>query len=289
MIKLSKFFAVCVCLAFGAEAFGAPCSRAALTTCLDSACGINVGMNPAARCQLCGTASAGTPSAGLKSLSLGTSAKNTLSANELKSAPSDPGAKYIWATQQCVSKIEGCTADDVSDAYDKLIEQSCKAAGISAEMASLQSAAAKRKTLSQCTTEVNSCVIDEKRCGADMLACAANTDFDRIFSLCATESKGCSEFNNAIKTELLVARDTAVKNQGTLLANIVKGYQDDRATRLTTAKDSCKSDKAAQDCISKVCNTNMKNKCAPGFEAEKSMAILLCKFNETACDRINKL
>jgi hypothetical protein len=274
--------------ALASPLLAAPCSKSALTTCLDSACGVNVGMNPAARCQLCGTSGAGAApeKSGLKSLSVGASSKNTISEKELKSAPSDPGAKYVWATQQCVQKIAGCTADDVSDAYDKLIEQSCKAAGISAEMANLQSAAKKTKTQSACATDIKACLIGEKRCGADMLACESSVDFDRVFSLCATESGGCDEFANAIKTELAAARDASVKSQDNLLASIVKAYQDSRANRLKDAESSCAGGAASQKCVEKVCAGNMKNQCKVGFEAEKSMATLLCKFYDTACTRL---
>ena len=102
----------------------ATCSQANLTRCLDSVCAINVSSNPSARCQYCGTSSAGTPptKSGMQSLSLGQSAKYTLSEKELKNAPTDPGQRYAWATEQYIKKIDGCTPDDVSDIYDKLIE-----------------------------------------------------------------------------------------------------------------------------------------------------------------------
>ena len=63
--------------------FGA-CSVANLTRCLDSACAINIGANPAARCQYCGDSSAGTPtqSTAMKSISAGASAKYNISDKE---------------------------------------------------------------------------------------------------------------------------------------------------------------------------------------------------------------
>ena len=68
------------------------CSVANLTRCLDSVCAINIGANPAARCQYCGSSNAGEPtkSAGMKSISAGASAKYVISDKELKSAPTEP-------------------------------------------------------------------------------------------------------------------------------------------------------------------------------------------------------
>ena len=101
------------------------CSTANLTRCLDSVCAINVSSNPAARCQYCGTSNAGTPpKSKMRSVSAGASAKYNISEKELKKAPEDPGQRYAWATTQCIKKVAGCSADDVSEAYDKLIEQS---------------------------------------------------------------------------------------------------------------------------------------------------------------------
>lgn len=290
MKKIVKLFiatALIIPASFSA-ADAASCSKANLTRCLDSACAINIGANPAARCQLCGTSAAGSAPAdtGLKSLSIGASARNTLSDKELKTAPSDPGKRYIWATGECIKKIAGCTQDDVSGSYDKLIEQSCKAAGITAGREELFAAAKKTKTQTTCDTEIRSCLIDSKRCGPDYAKCEQNADFDKFFSACAVEASGCSEHNNAIRVNLVSARDTAIKNQDTLLANIVSAYQTARETKLKTAEASCKDSTAKNDCIKTVCNTNMKNKCAIGFESEKSMANLLCAFHDTACSRL---
>ncbi|MDR2412788.1 MAG: hypothetical protein LBD50_01070 [Rickettsiales bacterium] len=266
----------------------AACSKANLTRCLDSACGINIGMNPAARCQLCGTAAAGTAAeeTGMKSLSVGSSSSNTLSAKELKSAPSDPGARYSWATAECMKKISGCTADDVSDNYDKLIEQSCKAAGISAGMAELQSALKKTKNQTSCNSEITSCLADAKRCGADWKSCEQNADFDKFFSACTVEASGCGEYLAGIRTELTAARDTAAKGRDTLLANIVAAYRTNRETKLKDAESSCKNSSAKNKCVSETCEKSMNNKCAAGFESEKSMATLLCAFHDTACSRL---
>ncbi|MDR1337986.1 MAG: hypothetical protein LBJ73_03070 [Rickettsiales bacterium] len=288
-----KKFAVCyllfaICAAPTAPAAAASCSRANLTRCLDSACATNIGANPAARCQLCGTSQAGAApeDTGLKSLSVGASAKNTLSAKELKSAPGDPGGRYAWATGECIKKIAGCTADDASEAYDQLIEQSCKAAGIAASRDELFAAAKKTKTKTSCDTEIRACLTDAKRCGADYASCEDNADFDKFFSACAVDASGCGEHMNAIRTGLADARTMAVKNQDTLLANIVGAYQTAREAKLKSAQDSCKDGKAKTACVQMVCETNMRNKCQAGFESEKSMANLLCAFHDTACSRL---
>ncbi|MDR0741501.1 MAG: hypothetical protein LBF28_01885 [Rickettsiales bacterium] len=290
MKKIATLFIAAVCImpaGFGA-ADAASCSRSDLTKCLDSACATNIGANPAARCQLCGTSSAGSaPSdTGMKSLSVGASARNTLSAKELKSAPSDPGARYAWATGECIKKITACTDEDVSDAYDKLIEQSCKSAGISAGMLELHAAAKKTKTRASCDTDIKACLTDSKRCGANYAACEENADFDKFFSACAVEASGCGEHMNAIRTDLVSARDSSIKSQDTLLANIIKAYQTARESKLKSAEDSCKDSHAKKSCINTACETNMKNKCAAGFESEKSMATLLCAFHDTACSRL---
>ena len=62
------------------------CSIGNLTKCLDSVCAINMGANPAARCQYCGSASAGEPtkSTAMKSVSAGSSTKYSISDKELK-------------------------------------------------------------------------------------------------------------------------------------------------------------------------------------------------------------
>ncbi len=265
--------------------FGATCSRANLTRCLDSVCAINISSNPAARCQYCGTADAGdAPSGAMRSVSVGQSAKYTLTAKELKSAPTVPGQRYAWAAQECIKKLPGCTADDITDVYDVLIEQSCRAAGISAEFASLRATAAKTKSRASCNTDIRACVVADKNCGADFSACEQNADFDKFFSACSVQATGCDEFISSIRTDLLAARDTAIKNADVLIANIVASYQSEREKKLNAVQASCKSNSGRENCIKTVCERSMANKCAAGFESEKSMATQLCKFYDLACN-----
>lgn len=265
----------------------ATCSRANLTRCLDSACAINIGANPAARCQLCGTASAGTSaSSGMRNLSVGASSATTLTAAQLKTAPSDPGARYAWATGECLKKINGCTQDDVTNVYDTLIEQSCRAAGISADMAALFADSRKTKTRSSCDSEIRSCLMGEKRCGTDLTACEDDNNFDKFFSACAVEVGGCNEHITGLRADMLAARDANVKNKDAILAKIANTYQTNRETALNNAANSCQNNQARENCVATVCANNMKNKCGPNWQSERSMAEQLCKFHDIACERL---
>ena len=265
--------------------FGA-CSVANLNRCLDSVCAINIGANPAARCQYCGSASAGEPtkSTAMKSISAGSSAKYTISDKELKKAPTDPGQRYVWGTKLCLEKLPDCTPDDVTDNYDSLIEQSCKAAGISAEMASLAKKVNTQKTQNTCSTEINACVIDAKRCNADYKKCESDADFDKYFAECSITSTGCEAFLTDIKKTLISSRNSAIANADKLLKNIVNAYKNAREQKLASAQNSCKNNKAKQDCVERVCKNNMRNKCTVEFE--KTAANELCKFYDTACERL---
>jgi len=279
------FFGCLMCvptLVYGA------CSVANLTRCLDSACAINIGANPAARCQYCGSASAGTPtkSTTMRNISVGTSTKYIISDKELKNAPSDPGARYVWATEQCLKKVSGCTPDDVTDNYDKLIEQSCTAAGIATEFTNLAQQANEKKSQSSCSSEITTCIVDAKRCTADYRKCESDTEFDRYFSECSVLSVGCDEFLTKIRSSLTSARNTSIANATKLLQNIINSYKKTREQKLATVQASCTGGKAKQDCIARVCKNNMRNKCDIGFDYEKTVAEQLCKFYDTACERL---
>ena len=273
-------------LLMGYTAVAAPaakCSRANLTRCLDSACALNISSNPAARCQYCGTASAGTPNTknAMRAVSAGASAKYNISDKDLKKAPTDPGERYAWATEQCIAKVTGCTPDDVTETYDKLIEQSCTAAGISAKMEKLQKQAAKSRTKTDCSNEISACIIADNACTADYRNCEANADFDKFFSTCGVQSTGCDNFISDIRTELIAERDSAIKNADTILAKIIATYQNARETKLANTRSDCEENKAFEQCVETVCNSNMPDKCADN--TEKVSAGLLCQFYKTAC------
>ena len=265
------------------------CSRGNLTKCLDSACAINISSNPSARCQYCGTSDAGTPDTkrGMRNISVGSSTKYNISDKELKKAPTDPGERYAWATTQCLAKVTGCTPDDVSETYDELIEQSCRAAGVSAKLANTLADIAKTKTKTTCKTEIESCLISDKYCLADFRNCTENADFDKFFSTCSVNATGCDEHIASIRSELISDRDTIIANAESVLQKIVKSYADARAKKIAQIKSGCSDNTARDECVETVCSRNMNNKCATGFEFEKSIAIQLCKFYEIACATID--
>ena len=261
----------------------AKCSRANLTRCLDSACAINISSNPAARCQYCGTASAGTPDKknAMRAVSAGASAKYNISEKDLKKAPTDPGERYTWATKQCLTKVAGCTADDVTETYDTLIEQSCKAAGVSAKMEKLQKEAKKTRTKSDCESEISACLVMDNACSGDYSNCEANADFDKFFAACGVQATGCDNFISEIREELFAERTNAIENADEILAKIVATYQNSRETKLTGIQKGCDEDTEYESCVETVCQNNMPDKCADS--TEKVSAGLLCQFYKTAC------
>ena len=287
-MKTQKIFLfAAIALISGNSWAATSCSRANLTRCLDSACAINVSSNPAARCQYCGTPSAGEPqSGGMRSVSVGTSAKYNISDKELKKAPTEPAKRYEWAAQQCIKKVSGCTTDDVTDVYDTLIEQSCKAAGIASEFKSLAADAAKARTSTSCSSEISACLISDTRCGANFENCETNTDFDKFFAACGVDATGCDEHISNIRNDLIAARDHAFDSAETILANIIAGYQNARANLLSKTQAKCTDNSGMDLCIENVCINNMINKCGVGFESERAMATQLCKFHQIACDTL---
>ena len=305
MKKITLFFTAVIC-ALGAgttTAGAAACSVMGLTRCLDSVCAINIGTNPAARCQLCGDSSAGTaPIDGMRSVSVGASTRNTISEKELKAyntTPRSPGERYKWATTECLKKVTDCTPDDVTDAYDNLIEQSCTAANISIKMAELHTEASKTKDQATCEAEIKLCFVTDKHCGANLMACKDDADFNKFFSSCSATATGCSEYTGKIRSDLVALRDAAVQAQSDAFANIIKSRQDNRMTDFNAAQESCKNNvprpecilgrcqqTAHEACIKDMCDKHTKNKCGAGFESEMVVATLLCKYHETACSRL---
>ncbi len=264
------------------------CSRANLTRCLDSVCAIGLSSNSSARCQYCGTTGAGTPPKNaMKSVSAGTSAKYNIPDKELKKAPTDPGQRYAWATAQCIKKVSGCTADDVTDTYDSLIEQSCRAAGVSAQLSKTLDNVAKAKSKTSCQSDITACLIADTRCAADFRNCTADADFDKFFAACGVENTGCDEHIASIRTDLITDRNNAIKNADSILQQIVASYKTARENKIKSIKSGCADNTARDECVATVCKNNMTNGCATGFNDEKSMALQLCKFYEVACATID--
>lgn len=275
-------------LCIGTANAATTCSRANLTRCLDSVCAIGLSSNPSARCQYCGTTGAGTPpKKAMKSVSAGASAKYNISDKDLKKAPTDPGQRYAWATAQCIKKVAGCTADDVTDAYDNLIEQSCRAAGVSAQMSQTLDQTAKTKSKTTCQSGITACLIADTRCTADFRACAENADFDKFFAACGVENTGCDEHIASIRADLIADRDNAIKNADSILKQIIASYQSARDKKISSIKSGCANNSARDECVATVCKNNMNNGCGTGFESEKTMALQLCKFYEIACATID--
>jgi len=268
-------------------AFGA-CSTTNLTRCLDSVCAINMGANTAARCQYCGSESAGNPptEGSMKNITVGNYAKYTISAKELKKAPTDPGKRYIWATEQCLQKIADCTNEDVEETYDPLIEQSCTAAGIFIDNANLLKKANKVKNQTSCSAEINSCIISEKHCLAGYKNCESDADFDKYFSECSIATLGCDEYLAEIRSALISDRTNMLKSATAVLRGIVKGYQDRRQNDLSTKQLACKNSSTKESCKKTFCLNNMRHKCDKGYEYELQLVEQLCKFYDTACERL---
>ena len=275
----------------------AACSRANLTRCLDSACAINISSNPAARCQYCGTSDAGEPNdAGLRAVSVGSSSRFAISPRDLMSAPSDPGERYVWASKKCLTLVRDCTADDISETYDQLIEQSCTAAGINAQMAVLFENARKTKSATTCKSEITACMVGDTKCTSKYTGCDTDADFDKYFSECAIASVGCDEYLADIRTTLTTSRDSAVKNAETALLAIVQSYRDARASRLAAITTSCANNAARDACIASICNRSMPNRCDATVETTESyqkvvkseiaIATQLCQFIDIACSTL---
>ncbi len=284
------FFVALFTCAHIAATVAAParCSKQNLTRCLDSACAINIGSNPAARCQYCGTSDAGTPQTGkkaMKSVSAGKSSKNTLSDKELKNAPSDAGKRYMWASGECLKKLPDCTTEDISDVYDKLIEQSCTAAGVAMKISAATSAINTKPTKSKCQASITKCM--NTNCGIGFDKCAADSDFDRAISQCATESVGCDEYLADLRGEINATRTQQLADNNNAIEGLTKAYQDNRKTRVNSAQNSCKNKNALNKCVENICATNMVGKCEGADE--KIMASNLCKYWDTACATLNRV
>lgn len=249
------------------------CSQTNITRCLDSACAINSGMNPAARCQYCGNSAAGTPPTqkGLSNITVGQSAKYTLSAKELAVAPSDPGKRYIWATTECIKKVGNCTPDDVSSIYDKLIEQSCKAAGANIQMTRAVAGLNQKPTAAACKKTLESCI--ENKCGANFEMCGDDNDLDRVVSECATATPGCDEHIKGIKQEFASSRKKQMENRENIVQDLVAQHQADRESKWAGYIADCASGGAESKCVSAYTGT-----------FGKKIAQLICGHYKAACD-----
>ncbi|MCL2338860.1 MAG: hypothetical protein FWC51_02805 [Proteobacteria bacterium] len=282
------------------SARGAACNVPNLVKCLDSACAINADTMIGARCALCGTDLAagaikqdstyklggGVPA--MQALSLGKTTGITFTDAELKKAPAGAGARYAWATGQCIQKIDGCTADDVSANYDKLIQQSCKAVLSDNDYAAAM-APKPAKTQAACQSEMQNYMADASRCGLNFTNCpASGTDdsiFDKFFSSALVETK-CDAFAVALKTQMKSARDSYAKMYEANLQKIVSALRAARTAKLQSVTASCNDGSALRSCVATACGY-MPNGCPDiGGANEKSYASTLCAWVNTACNRL---
>ncbi|MDR0967494.1 MAG: hypothetical protein LBL75_01530 [Rickettsiales bacterium] len=282
MKKIAVFFAGFLGLFWVETAFSA-CSKIAMTDCLDSVCAINANINQGARCQLCGTPSAGTIP-GLKSVVA--SSKNALSAADIKSAPTNPVARYTWAIEKCMEKQKNeCGVDDTLF-YDDLIEKSCQYAGGAAVAGQkLKAGAAETKTAT-CAESINTCV--STQCGTGWKNCLDDSALGRLFAGCAVSAGNCDESTDDIYKDIVRVRDNAVNNKDKNIAAIAAEHKSARESKMKIAADNCAGNAGFDACVQSVCDNNMPNKCDAAFPSEMSNANQMCQFERTACERFSR-
>ena len=296
MKKLIGVLSVLVLMPLSANA---ACRVSDLLQCLDSVCAENVDMEPGARCYSCGTSAAKRPekteyklggdTPGMQSLAVGRSSRNTISDKELKNAPKDPGDRYKWATVECAKKVNSCTADDVSDNYDKLIDASCKIAlGESEYAAVMKNAKDSKKTAPQCESELSACLLAPTKCDATMLKCELDADFNRLFAVCMSEASGCGDFTTTMRDNIKKQRDDMVAKKNNRINELIQLKKMERQEELESANRLCSAG-GKESCIIDMCanlptGLNSNKQCADADE--RMWAASLCKFVDTACNRL---
>jgi hypothetical protein len=277
-------------------AAAAKCKISDLQKCLDSACAENIDMEPGARCYLCGSSMAKRPekteynlggdTPGMQSLDLGKSSKNTISDKDLKKAPAEPGARYAWATRECVKKLKDCAPEDATDSYDKLIDQSCKIALGETEYEASRKKAAVKKTEAQCNAELTGCLLAESKCDSNMMKCEEDGDFNDNFSACMVDAAGCGDFASALRDKVRKWRDEMVEKKDARIDELAARRRAERAARMDAAKQACEFGK--QQCAMEMCG-NMPNGLSGGACPDKlefQWASSLCQFMDVACGKI---
>jgi hypothetical protein len=289
------FFALCVAPLFGAAA--AKCKVQDLQKCLDSVCAVGIDLEPGERCYSCGTSAAKRPekqkyalgdTPEMQALSIGKSSKNTISDKDLKKAPKDPGERYVWARAECVKKLKDCSLDDAAENYDNLIDQSCKIAMGDAEYAATQKEKSVKKTQEQCTAELSGCLLSAAKCGANMLQCEDDADFNRNFSACAADASGCGDFMTAMRDRGKRQRDDMVAKKNSRLDDLAKLRQLERQEKFARADKLCNSG-GKDACMLEMCGNmpvGLDENGLCGDANEKIWAASLCKFVDIACDRL---
>lgn len=258
------------------------CSKGNLIKCLDSVCAINVSSNPAARCQLCGSDTAGITNTNMQMLTLGTKSKYIISGKELKNAPEEAEARYAWAIQKCIRKNENCKEEDASENYDKLIEQSCVSAGLSEGFNKLTKE--KEKSKHSCKKDINVCLTKEENCGTNYKNCFENEDLDKFISQCSVLVNNCDVYVQNIRDDILKTIENSKKNKKNLVASIIESYKNMRDAKKKEISESCQNDSMYNMCVESFCRNKMKKKCEAGFE--KIIAGNFCNFYKVACGKL---
>ena len=216
----------------------------------------------------------------------GTASKNTISAKELRQAPNDPGERYVWATRLCLNKIPNCTAEDVSEAYDGLIEKSCTAAGIKNDMANLQKKSAQNtKNSRTCLNEISKCVTAAEKCDTNFSKCVDDKIFNNFFATCSSQSTGCTNFIDTVRTEINKSRQSIISATESNVNAIANTRKQARINRFATVNSDCLHNTEYNKCIDNACQNNTNDNC----ETNQDIAIALCEFYKTACTKIDVL
>ena len=274
----ARFFALCIMsfALFTQSADAAACHVPNLIRCIDSACVAGLSGDPTVRCGLCGS------SAVTLTRRPSTTQRASATTLEIRNAPTDPAARYAWAATECMRLIAGCTARDVSDNYDRLIEQSCRAANVSMNFAAAAQVA-ERKNPETCRREITACMTE--RCGAEWTNCASNADMDRLFANCLI-STDCGHDPNtaAIRTGMQSQRDNLDATRISRAEAMAAQRRQERESTAQQARNDCRSGRLKQACVTQMC-ANFANNCENDRD-ETAMATSLCRYVDIACGNI---
>ena len=295
--------AMCLCAVPLARAQSAACSVQNLVRCIDSACDTASEYGMAARCVVCGTTAAATQNnlleqyrfgggvRGLTPLSVGYTSSAVL---DMRGAPTDPGKRYAWAAEECMKKNSGCTIDDVEKNYDKLMEQSCRAALSEKEYeAAFAELRRNRKTESGCRSDLMNCMARDNRCGANFASCEAEAEFDRNFSACTIDTD-CGSLTRdfatnrdplaVIKSEIRSSRDSYFASRAAQLKDLIAAHQSARDRKVAAVREDCASGVLKDTCVANMCGL-ISSDCMD-VPARRALAFTVCAYVDVACGRI---
>lgn len=275
----AKFFALSLAVAvLPAMPAHASCHVPNLIRCIDSACIAGLAGDPTVRCGLCGSSAV--------TLTRRPSANQRASATtlEIRNAPTDPAARYSWAATECLQRIAGCTSDDVTDNYNPLIEQSCRAANVSMSFAAAATAPV-RKSSAECRRDMIECM--NRRCGAGFANCQQDSDLDRNFSTCLIDTScGSDPEVSDIRNTIRRSRDDFERNRIAAAESAATQRRRARESAAQSAREDCRTGAAKESCVRSMC-ANFANRCEDNRD-ETAMANNLCRFVDIACGKIRQ-